>query len=336
MAGIAEISPSFHLARSILYIVITGFNTDIEFEGVVYHVQTEDKGLSTPVILSLVYDRGTILASKRAPYEDLLKEEFYEKALAERLQRQHSLICAAVSKGRIEDLKQMSALENGAAADLAARLKKKRSSRGETTAVAELTDNIHDTSRVPENVLHAGLREEIEAAKWESSLDEDVPKPSGDLEPIPIPDLAYVSKASVRFTQDGSLDDEVRIFDDDSILPSEAVEIVSDLAGTPRPANNKLTVEFIGESRFRGGEDKTVSIMVCRGTERKVVGDAEVMVKILGSSFRPLIFHARTDKNGLAIVHMHLPHFQFGRAKMLVRAMSNGEEVELRRVISHG
>ena len=38
----------------------------------VYHVQTEDKGLTTPLILSLVYAGGEILASKRSPYRDLI------------------------------------------------------------------------------------------------------------------------------------------------------------------------------------------------------------------------------------------------------------------------
>jgi len=48
--------------------VITGYNTDVEHDGVVYHVQTEDKGLETPFILSLVYSGGAILASKRSRY----------------------------------------------------------------------------------------------------------------------------------------------------------------------------------------------------------------------------------------------------------------------------
>jgi hypothetical protein len=56
--------------------VITGFNTDIEHDGVTYHVQTEDKGLDSPIILSLVYVGGTILASKRSPYEDLIADWF--------------------------------------------------------------------------------------------------------------------------------------------------------------------------------------------------------------------------------------------------------------------
>ena len=88
--------------------MITGYNTDVEHNGVVYHVQTEDKGLRTPVILSLVYTGGAILASKRSPYDDLIASGFEEKALVERLERQHKLICAAVHAGRIEELKRMS------------------------------------------------------------------------------------------------------------------------------------------------------------------------------------------------------------------------------------
>jgi hypothetical protein len=87
--------------------VITGYNTDVEHNGVVYHVQTEDKGLRTPVILSLVYTGGAILASKRSAYDDLIASGFEEKVLVERLERQHKLICAAVHAGRIEELKRM-------------------------------------------------------------------------------------------------------------------------------------------------------------------------------------------------------------------------------------
>ncbi len=91
--------------------MITGYNTDVEYGGVTYHVQTEDKGLQTPVILSLVYTGGEILASKRSPYDDLVHQGFDKDALASRLQRQHKLICAAVHAGRIEDLKRMTERE---------------------------------------------------------------------------------------------------------------------------------------------------------------------------------------------------------------------------------
>jgi hypothetical protein len=91
----------------LITIVITGFNTDVEHGGVVYHVQTEDKGLESPLILSLVYAGGAILASKRSPYEDLIAAGFDEAALAQRLKRQHRLICAAINAGRIDELKRM-------------------------------------------------------------------------------------------------------------------------------------------------------------------------------------------------------------------------------------
>ena len=90
------------------------------------------------------------------------------------------------------------------------------------------------------------------------------------------------------------------------------------------------------KTEFKGGETKTLGFMVCRGSQQKVVGDAEIMVKIIGSSFRPLVFHASTDGNGLATVNFQLPSFRTGRAAFLVRAMSNGEEIELRRPIADG
>ena len=89
--------------------MITGYNTDVEHDGVVYHVQTEDKGLETPLVLSLVYSGGAILASKRSSYHDLIAAGFDEAVLTERLQRQHRLICAAINAGRIDDLKKMGA-----------------------------------------------------------------------------------------------------------------------------------------------------------------------------------------------------------------------------------
>lgn len=92
--------------------MISGFNTDIEVSGVTYHVQTEDKGLETPLILSLVYTGGEILAAKRTPYEDLINSGFNENILSERLQRQHRLICAAIKQGRVEELKRMNARDD--------------------------------------------------------------------------------------------------------------------------------------------------------------------------------------------------------------------------------
>ena len=128
--------------------MIPGYNTDIEFDGTIYHVQTEDKGLKARLIVSLVYVGGEILASKRTSYDDLMIDgKVDEAALIERLQRQHKLICAAIRAGRIEDLrrmgKQMGADGNGASAHKGKRrggesgaLKKKAQSADATVEVA--------------------------------------------------------------------------------------------------------------------------------------------------------------------------------------------------------
>ena len=288
--------------------MITGYNTDVEFEGVTYHVQTEDKGLAKPIILSLVYDRGTILASKRLPYSDLLEGDFDEGLLSARLHRQHKLICAAIQAGRIEDLKQMSLRDSVAAADAS----KPVFVEPAHLNVKSMSDLIVDGDIVLDELEELFLP--IPKPRFGGIL--DVPITPSAVEPIARP--ATMLSAG------------------DVILPDEAVEIVSDMLGHDRPANNKLSVELLGEAKFKGGERKTVIFMVCRGTDRKVVSCAQVMVKILGSSFRPLIFHASTDENGLAKVNLQLPNFNSGRAALLARAVSDGEEVELRRAITHG
>jgi hypothetical protein len=43
--------------------MITGFNTDVKYRGVVYHVQTEDKGTTNPLIETLIYKGGEIGAT---------------------------------------------------------------------------------------------------------------------------------------------------------------------------------------------------------------------------------------------------------------------------------
>jgi hypothetical protein len=298
--------------------VITGYNTDIEFDGVTYHVQTEDKGLSTPIIMSLVYNRGTILASKRQPYDDLIEAGFDEKLLAERLRKQHKTICAAVKKGRIEDLRNLSKGDTKRAA-------KKAEAKAPLTTPTPASRN-----GTKEKVASSGPdvpKTEFDAPGIASPADDEMAPP------IPMPKVGFSRKTESLSLE--PLIEDVAVLDPPDVVPVEAVCIVGDLAGTERAEGSKLSLELIGGDRFRGGTNCTITVMVCRGNQRRVVEGAEVMVKILGSSFRPLIFHSRTDQNGISNVALQLPSFTNGRATVLVRAISQGEEVELRRAIAH-
>ena len=289
--------------------MITGFNTDIDYEGITYHVQTEDKGLATPMILSLVYDRGTILASKRSPYDDLLDGEFDEKVLIERLQKQHKLICAAVRAGRIEDLKRMTMKES-------ASRQKGLVAQKEFKSVVEKKDEIADsaevkTEEIPEPAILKRKTESFEHLETKN----------------------FTSTEAVWDVPLQIVEDSIVEIVEELILPAEAVEIITDSANAETISDDKLKIELLSETKFKGGERKTISMMVRRGNQKAGLSGVQILVKIIGSAFRPLIFHAKTDSNGVATAHLQLPHFKTGRAAVLIKAMSEGEETELRRTI---
>ncbi len=82
--------------------MITGYNTDVEYNGRIYHVQTEDKGSSNPVIESLVYVGGEILASRRTPYADLPGQGADHDAIGERLEAQHHRMIMNIRQGKFD------------------------------------------------------------------------------------------------------------------------------------------------------------------------------------------------------------------------------------------
>lgn len=82
--------------------MITGFNTDVKYKGVVYHVQTEDKGASNRLIETLIYKGGEILASRRLPYGDLVKGPADEAAITRLMEDQHKSMIMEIKRGRFE------------------------------------------------------------------------------------------------------------------------------------------------------------------------------------------------------------------------------------------
>jgi hypothetical protein len=81
--------------------MITGYNTDVRHNEVVFHVQTEDKGMANPFIESLVYVGGQVLASKRASYAELLVEG-KEKEILALMDHQHRTMIAAIRHGKLD------------------------------------------------------------------------------------------------------------------------------------------------------------------------------------------------------------------------------------------
>jgi len=84
--------------------MITGHNTDITYNGVVYHVQTEDKGSSNPVIETLVYKGGEILDARRTSYTHLLQEGYDEEKIISMIEEQHRVMITEIKDGKFEKI----------------------------------------------------------------------------------------------------------------------------------------------------------------------------------------------------------------------------------------
>lgn len=281
--------------------MITGFNTDIEHDGVTYHVQTEDKGLDSPIILSLVYVGGTILASKRSPYEDLIASGFSDEVLAERLKRQHRLICAAINQGRIDDLKKMSGRPKEAAPKYV------------EEAAPEV--EIESTSTVDEP---------FEIEYWPVSQ-EWTPPPAPEDE-----ELAAVMEPGM----------EPRYEPVDLTAkppePEPEVEEVEVEEFVDEPAlDDGLFIELLDDDEFYSGQRYTLRVLVNNRTsgDEKPLANVAVSVKVLGTTFRPLIYTLKTESDGVASISTDIPQFTSGRAAVLVRAVTKDQAAELRRII---
>lgn len=84
--------------------MVPGFNTDFKYRGETYHIQTEDNGVANPVVVTLLYHKGAILASRRTSYRELAGKPGFEPELMALMKNQHkdlmrSLLAGAFDKG---------------------------------------------------------------------------------------------------------------------------------------------------------------------------------------------------------------------------------------------
>ena len=86
--------------------MLTGFNTNVTYKGEVFHVQTEDSGLRNPVITTLLYKGGWILASKKTSYKELLSEGIQppKEKIRQLMAEQHKAMIAELFSGKFDDL----------------------------------------------------------------------------------------------------------------------------------------------------------------------------------------------------------------------------------------
>lgn len=327
--------------------MITGFNTDIEHEGVVYHVQTEDKGLETPIILSLVYVGGAILASKRAPYEDLIAEGFSDEVLAERLKRQHRLICAAINSGRINDLiKKMGAREDVASV-VPPSLPPPSPPPVEPAALPEQPPVPVEVGQPVEQDFSIVQEDELIVKEDESIVQEDEiiheEEVARSEEPVAaIFDLELEDIPSQIWSPPEKEEPPPSEAEPEVLEPEYEEATFHDAAHDSRLYGHRevsleegLAIILLDEEEFYSGQTRIFRVLVVnrKDGDEKPLGSAVVSIKILGTTFRPLIYSLKTDRDGVASVTTQIPYFTSGRAAVLVRAVAKDQAAELRCVI---
>jgi hypothetical protein len=275
----------------------TGFNTDVRHEGHLYHVQTEDRGEDNPILESLIYVGGTIIAKKLTPYSEQLSQGATEEGIASLLKRQHQVIIAAIKAGRIEDLVRHSRKQQDSG-----ELRKKRSS-------GELGHS--RAHRSTSSLKRAGTSDSAvtisPAATAPSKPVQRSGRNSGGLKVGAPASSARGNTAGLNFDQ----------------------VIADHLKRNNEQA--RLDVTVLTPEGFTAGKNVGLRVQVTRDSKPEY--DAVVTIKIIGTAFKPQVLIGRVGKDGVASFSLSLPAFTAGTAAIVIEAQSNTGRGELKNLI---
>lgn len=79
--------------------MLPGYNHNINYKGVTFHIQTEDSGIENPHIITLLFIRGNIVARKKTSYADIIKHENLQDVVRELMQEQHKQMLRELKNG---------------------------------------------------------------------------------------------------------------------------------------------------------------------------------------------------------------------------------------------
>jgi hypothetical protein len=84
--------------------MVVGFNHNFRYKGEVYHIQTEDSGVKSPNIVTLLYQGGTILGSKKTSYADIAKVDNLDQVVEELMKEQHKGMLRSLKSGEYDQV----------------------------------------------------------------------------------------------------------------------------------------------------------------------------------------------------------------------------------------
>ena len=79
--------------------MLSGFNNNFRYRGVLFHVQTEDSGVSNPHVITHLFHGGNILASEKLDYSDKLDAPDLEEVVRGLMETQHKSMLKRLQRG---------------------------------------------------------------------------------------------------------------------------------------------------------------------------------------------------------------------------------------------
>jgi len=83
--------------------MIGGFNTNVRYKGRMFHVQTEDSGTANPKIITLLYEGGVILYSKKNDYTQHVESQNLPEVVRELMELQHRQMLRSLKNGELDE-----------------------------------------------------------------------------------------------------------------------------------------------------------------------------------------------------------------------------------------
>ena len=277
--------------------MISGFNTDVNHEGCVYHVQTEDRGKQNPFLESLVYIGGTIVAKKSTPYLEQLEQGASEETIAGLLKRQHQVIIAAIKAGRIEDLIRHSSKESRA-----------------------------DKPAEPRPVSHPDKAPQQPVI----SYTEPIKPPSGSLRKSPHKSTAPLSSKAASRNEAPVEASHSAKGQSPKAEPLNLDDVIAEYMKRSSE-QGKLDLNVISPTIFTAGKNINLRVKISYGTKPET--EATVTIKIVGTAFKPQVYMGHAGHDGVASFNLNLPPFTAGTAAIVIEAQSLHGRGELKHLI---
>ena len=125
--------------------MLVGYNTNVPYKGRLYHVQTEDSGLKNPVVITLLYFKGTILASKKVSYAHLAGDPAHKEKIRDLMKEQHKAMIKELIRGKYSEVTLPEAGTN--------HVEKEDTTPGEETEVKESSNAKGQISKSLDDIL---------------------------------------------------------------------------------------------------------------------------------------------------------------------------------------